>query len=166
MFRILHDGGSYRVLEAEQGRPVHYRIDGQIHEREPGTELLAVIERMHTSGLGRGLVELDIHNLAFVNSVGLKALVRWVQLLQGATSLERYRLRIQPDFEHGWQRTSLRDLARLAGPVLELMGEERDEPASVPNIADLARNSGEPSASEPGASEPSAGGLTLGSRLK
>jgi len=161
MFRILHDGGSYRVLEAEQGRPVHYRIDGQIHEREPGTELLAVIERMHTSGLGRGLVELDVRNLAFVNAVGLKALVRWVQLMQGATSLERYRLRIQPDFEHGWQRTSLRDLARLAGPVLELVSEERDEPASLPNIADLAWN-----ADEPSADEPSASGLTLGSRLK
>ena len=161
MFRILHDGGSYRVLEAEQGRPVHYRIDGQIHEREPGTELLAAIERMHTSGLGRGLVELDVRNLAFVNAVGLKALVRWVQLMQGATSLERYRLRIQPDFEHGWQRTSLRDLARLAGPVLELVSEEREEPSSLPNIADLAWHTDEPSADEPSGS-----GLTLGSRLK
>ena len=161
MFRILHDGGSYRVLEAEQERPVSYRIDGQVIEPEPGTELFAVIERMHTSGLGRGLVELDVRNLTHVNAVGLKALVRWIQLLQGTTSLERYRLQIQPDFEHGWQRTSLRDLARLAGPVLELAGEQSDESVSPPNIAHLSRDPDEPSVDEP-----STGGLTLGTRLK
>ncbi len=158
MYRILHDGGSYRVLQDEAPGAVRYRIDGQVVEAGPADELNAAVDRMHASGLGRDRVELDLRHATYVDGTGLQALVRWVQLIGEATRLERYRLIVQPSFEHDWQRSSLRDWARYAGPErVELVGDAPAPPAAMTLPAE-----DEDSLSE----ESSTPGLQLGDRLK
>jgi hypothetical protein len=58
-------------------------------------------------------VVVDIHDLYFINSSCLKALVAWIDLLNGIPPTERYRIRFQKDPNLRWQTRSFDALHRM-----------------------------------------------------
>jgi hypothetical protein len=129
MSRIIHDGGSYRILHQEGTRRMHVRIDGALLEREPTTELDAAIDTLHERTVGKQRLSLDLRNCPYATAPAVGALLRWVTLLRAIPPQRRYRLVILSNDEHTWQRTTLVNLCRYAGDCVEITREAAEDPS-------------------------------------
>lgn len=63
---------------------------------------------------GTALVVVDIHELRFINSSCFKALVTWIDLLNGMPQAARYRIRFLKDSSAHWQTRSFDALHRMS----------------------------------------------------
>ena len=118
MLRIVHDGGSFRVLREEGEARV--RIDGVVGPEADEDGLIETIEVIHRDTLGQDRLELDLRGVPYMSAVGLRVLLHWIELLNSEMSAPRYQIIALANPEHDWQRTSLRNLSRIAGDVLEI----------------------------------------------
>ncbi len=129
MGRIIHDGGSYRILHREGTRRMLVRIDGALLEAEPTTDLDAAIDTLHARTLGKQQLFLDLRNCPHATAPAVASLLRWVRLVREAPPEQRYRIVVRPGSEHPWQRSTLINLGRYAGDVMEITGDTAEEPS-------------------------------------
>ena len=118
MMRIVHDGGSFRVLREEGG--AHVRIDGTVGPEADEDGLVDTIEMIHRDSLGRDHLDLDLQGVPYMSAVGLRVLLHWIRRITDETPDQRYRIVSLSNPDHAWQRSSLRNLARVAGDLLEI----------------------------------------------
>ena len=120
MFRVIHDGGTFRVLREEfpEGRRV--RIEG-IVDHVPG-DLIEAVGAIHREAAQCAWVELDLRSLQFMSTEGLRALVHWVRLIRETALAERYRLVVTPGWDHDWQVSSVKNLERWGRGVVAVEG--------------------------------------------
>lgn len=120
MFRVIHDGGTFRILREEHPDGRKVRLDG-IVDRLPD-DLFEVVGAIHREASGRAWVELDLRNLQFMSTEGLRGLVRWVRLVRETPVVDRYRLVVLPGWDHDWQTSSVKNLQRWGRGLLEVEG--------------------------------------------
>jgi hypothetical protein len=120
VFRIIHDGGSFRILREEHvvGRKV--RLEG-IVDTAPA-ELFEAVDAIHHEAFGCAWVEIDLGQLQFMSAEGLRALVHWVRLIREQEHADRYKLLVLPGWDHDWQRSAVQNLARWGRGLLEIEG--------------------------------------------
>jgi len=118
VFRIVHDGGSFRVHREAGG--VRVRIEGVVGHEADEDGLVATFDALHREALGGDRLELDLVGVPHMSAVGLRALLHWVRRIAGEEPRRRYTLVLLSNPDHPWQRTSLRNLARIAGDTLQI----------------------------------------------
>lgn len=106
------EGLSVRV---DFAAPPHVTFSGQATPSDP-TALSAFLDGVHQSARARRirLVVVDLRQLEFMNSTGLKPLIRWVRQLADLPPEAQYRIAFTHDGARRWQKASLNALACFA----------------------------------------------------
>ncbi len=120
MLRIVHDGGTFRVHSGQDAGVWCVHIEGIIGGDTPDEELDGVFEGIHVATVGRPEVVVELGQLQHAGSGAVRALLRWLRRIEAEPRTGRYVVRVQSDPRHPWQRTSLRNLARMCGDVMVL----------------------------------------------
>jgi hypothetical protein len=83
--------------------------------QDPGILLDPLFEKVHNVMLASGLktVELDVINLTFLNSSGIKAIAKWIMKLATVEAGKKYLIKIIQNKAIAWQATSLQTLTFL-----------------------------------------------------
>lgn len=102
------------TLQVETGGCV--RIGGSLTLRDPSEVLLPVFQSLHRAALQDGLTDVivDVSDLSFVNSSGIRVFVDWVLWLRDEPPTRRYSITFRSRRGHAWQRASLPVLQSLA----------------------------------------------------
>jgi hypothetical protein len=103
------------VLRPRQiGNELHLEFSGSA-DIEAQSMLLGYFRLLHAevARSGTTLVVVDIHELSFINSSCFKALVTWIDLLNGMPQQQRYRIRFVKDSSAHWQTRSFDALHRM-----------------------------------------------------
>lgn len=104
----------FAIVPCQVGDEVHVAFGGSA-DKEAEPLLPGYFRLLHTEvlRLGVGLVVVDIRELYFINSSCLKSIVMWIDLLNGTSSVERYRIRFVKDPKLQWQTRSFDALHRM-----------------------------------------------------
>jgi hypothetical protein len=96
-------------------------MKGSITMRDPAASLSGFTRAVHDSAVGDGVKELkvDLSELSFVNSSGIRLFVDWATWLKGAAT-PPYVLRFITDRRITWQRTSFKVLTTMFGDVMQV----------------------------------------------
>lgn len=89
---------------------------GTLEHPNPSVFLDPMLEEVHARQLTRGgrRLVLDFSALEFMNSSGIKSLIRYVMRLASAPAEQRYEVVLTYSPEVTWQYTSLKAVAMLA----------------------------------------------------
>ncbi|MBN1409953.1 MAG: hypothetical protein JW969_03860 [Spirochaetales bacterium] len=84
-------------------------ISGDIDQMYPQEYLRGFIDKVHTTALQEKIkeIEVDLFNLNFLNSNGIKELLRWVLELKKQPKDKRYKINFIYDESNAWQVASL-----------------------------------------------------------
>jgi len=108
-------------LEVVVSPPERIVLKGSISIRDPAAGLASFTRAIHESAVRDGLEELtvDLSQLGFVNSSGIRLFVDWATWLKSSKA-PPYRLRFVTDRAITWQRTSFKVLTTMFGDVMRL----------------------------------------------
>jgi len=108
-------------LEVAVTAPNTLVMKGAITMRDPAASLAGFTRAVHDSAVGDGVKELkvDLSELSFVNSSGIRLFVDWATWLKGAGT-PPYILRFVTDRRITWQRTSFKVLTTMFGDVMKV----------------------------------------------
>jgi hypothetical protein len=97
-------------------------MKGSITMRDPSATLSGFTRAVHDSAVGDGVKELrvDLTELSFVNSSGIRLFVDWATWLKGGGGPPPYVLRFVTDKRITWQRTSFKVLTTMFGDVMHV----------------------------------------------
>ena len=100
-----------------QGKPGRFRFAGT-GEAEGAEVLDRFLGQLHAYTLAHSLgeVTVELHELEFINSSCLKAMVAWIYKVDHEG--RPYKIRLVRDAALHWQRTSIATLQRLAPEVV------------------------------------------------
>jgi hypothetical protein len=104
-------------LAPVEGKPGHFRFAGT-GEAEGAAVLDRFLGQLHAHMLAQSLgeVTVELHELEFINSSCLKAMVAWIFKVDHEG--RPYKIRLVRDAALHWQRTSIATLQRLAPEVV------------------------------------------------
>jgi hypothetical protein len=108
-------------IEAEP--PARVKLSGMIASREPDAAIASYIRRIHEAIVLDKLprLDVDIREVTFVNSSGLRVFVDWALAARGGDAGKpAYRIRFTTDNKITWQRMSLVALQSIAEDVIEI----------------------------------------------
>ena len=90
-------------------------ISGSINHPKPGVFMEPFIEEVHNSIVANGIkaINVDITNLRFLNSAGIREFVDWVMKLNELDIDKRYSIKFICSSEHKWQESSMSTLIFL-----------------------------------------------------
>lgn len=90
-------------------------ISGSINHPKPGVFMEPFIEDVHNSVIASGIkaIQVDITNLRFLNSAGIREFVDWVMKLNELDVDKRYSIKFICSSEHKWQESSMSTLIFL-----------------------------------------------------
>lgn len=90
-------------------------ISGSINHPKPGVFMEPFIEEVHNSVVANGVkaINVDITNLRFLNSAGIREFVDWVMKLNELDVDKRYSIKFICSSEHKWQESSMSTLIFL-----------------------------------------------------
>lgn len=108
-------------LEIAVAGPDTVVLKGSITMRDPAASLAGFTRAVHDGAVGDGLKELkvDLTQLSFVNSSGIRLFVDWATWLKGAGG-PPYVLCFLTDRRITWQRTSFKVLTSMFGDVMQV----------------------------------------------
>ncbi|HEY9721204.1 MAG TPA: hypothetical protein V6D47_04275 [Oscillatoriaceae cyanobacterium] len=92
------------------------RFSGNIDDADPGKFLDPALEDIHRQVLANKLneVDADFVALSFLNSSGIKSLIKWIMRQTELPEDQKYRIRFLYSSRVTWQQTSLKALTYLA----------------------------------------------------
>lgn len=92
------------------------RFSGHIDVADPGAFLDPALAEIHAEIVAQKLnqVEADFTELAFLNSSGIKCLIKWIMRQTELPEAQRYQIRFLYSARITWQQTSLKALTYLA----------------------------------------------------
>ncbi|MBN2444762.1 MAG: hypothetical protein JXJ04_25625 [Spirochaetales bacterium] len=90
-------------------------ISGCINHPKPGNFMEPFIESVHSAIIEKGIKEIivDITDLRFLNSAGIRELVDWVMKLNSLPEDKIYKIKFLCSSEHKWQESSMSTLIYL-----------------------------------------------------
>jgi len=90
-------------------------ISGSINHPKPGTFMEPFIEEVHNSIVANAIkaINVNITNLRFLNSAGIREFVDWVMKLNELDVSKRYSIKFICSSEHKWQESSMSTLIFL-----------------------------------------------------
>lgn len=108
-------------FEVAVTEPNTLALKGSITMRDPAASLSGFTRAVHDSAVSDGVKELkvDLTELSFVNSSGIRLFVDWATWLKAAAS-PPYVLRFVTDRRITWQRTSFKVLSSMFGDVMQV----------------------------------------------
>ena len=95
-------------------------ISGSINHPRPGEFMEPFIQKTHESIIEQNIMEIkvDITNLKFLNSAGIRELVDWVMKLNHLPEEKKYKIQFLCSSEHKWQESSMSTLIYLNSTCL------------------------------------------------
>jgi hypothetical protein len=90
-------------------------ISGCVNHPAPGMFIEPFISEVHNSVLSNNIKEIvvDITDLRFLNSAGIRELVDWIMKLGNLTEDKKYRIKFLCSSEYQWQESSMSTLVFL-----------------------------------------------------
>jgi len=89
-------------------------------EARPNLSQFIPLAHAEAERLAVNEVLVDVHELYFINSVCLKSLVVWIDLIANSTRSSRYRLTFLVDSHLHWQDRSILALQRMAPDIVQV----------------------------------------------
>lgn len=92
------------------------RFRGTIEQANPGEFLDPLLDKIHQAALDRKdtLVTADFTEFGFLNSSGIKSLIKWVMKQMYLSDESRYGIKFLYSSQVTWQATSLRAITNLS----------------------------------------------------
>lgn len=111
---MKNDKVEITVEERDSGMVI--RLKGNIDVADPGPLMDPVLSDIHEQILANGLkeVDADFTELAFLNSSGIKCLIKWIMRQTEVPEAQKYKIRFIYSNRVTWQQTSLKALTYLA----------------------------------------------------
>lgn len=118
---VQHEKVSIQVRDSEGGAIVN--LGGVLDMEDPGVLLDPIWDKLHQIALEKKFetITLDVTQLSFLNSSGIKSLARWVLRLSQCPADQRYKVVIQQNPNITWQKTSLVTLTYAAPGVVTVL---------------------------------------------
>lgn len=105
----------------EQGGGLCIKFSGTIDQADPGQFMDPILEKVHAQALEKkSRVDADFTNLSFLNSCGIKALIKWVMKLNTVPQPARYAIKLLYSSKITWQQSSLKAITFLAKDIVTI----------------------------------------------
>lgn len=113
---------SLRCIE-HSDQTVDLVFAGSIEHPDPGVYLDPLLADLHTRLLARRVLTLrvDFTELAFLNSGGIKSLIKWVMCVSDLAPENRYAVQLAYTSEITWQYASLKAITLLSRGALSVI---------------------------------------------
>lgn len=97
-------------------------FSGDIDMEDPSIILDPLFDKVHKGAAEKHLneVTVDLKQLNFLNSSGIKALAKWIMKLNAVSDDQKYNIRILHNKEITWQVTSLPTLTFLVPGIVKV----------------------------------------------
>ncbi|MCK4797363.1 MAG: hypothetical protein KAT05_08270 [Spirochaetes bacterium] len=121
----IDDIVSEKVIIKSEKIPAGIKVlfNGEIDVQNPDAVFLPYFDEIHDKMLENEIkdIELDFTNLTFMNSGGIKTLVKWITKVLVLPKNKKYKFRIIANSKISWQEASLQMLSRLSPGLIEIM---------------------------------------------
>ena len=114
--KLGYKGDRVEISVDESATPLTIRLVGKIDDADPGVFMDPTLESIHARIVVLGLTEVnaDFSGLSFLNSSGIKSLIKWVMRQTELAEHQKYRINFLYSSRVTWQQTSLKALTYLA----------------------------------------------------
>lgn len=101
---------------------VKVKFIGDIDSQDPDSLLMPFFERTNSKIIENDIkqIELDFLKLNFMNSSGIKVIIKWAQLSLILPEHKLYKFRILANSHVSWQVNSLKLLAMLSPKIIKI----------------------------------------------
>jgi hypothetical protein len=101
------ENANIEIQDTDEG--VKLNFSGKINMQNPSAIFTPFFNKLHKKIVEAGVkkVNADFTGLVFLNSSGLKSIIRWVMLLANMDEEDQYSIHIVYSNDIGWQETSL-----------------------------------------------------------
>lgn len=117
---VITEKATVELIDIANGMKVIF--SGDIDVQNPEPIFMPFFEQIHNKLIENNIkyVELDFAKLTFLNSSGIKTLIKWITKVTPLPSEKKYRFKIIANSEITWQETSLKMLSMLAPGLIEI----------------------------------------------
>ena len=114
------DKVSITVSDGADGADV--KLVGEIDLEDPSVEIKPFLAKLHDSLIANGYktCNVDVLQLSFMNSSGIKELVNWIMKVNVTPAEQRYKINLVYSKSITWQESSLPVLHKLHPDVVEV----------------------------------------------
>ncbi|MEB3284342.1 MAG: hypothetical protein VKN33_03535 [Candidatus Sericytochromatia bacterium] len=111
-----HHGDKAQIIVRDENSPVTVAFIGRIDDVDPGSFMDPALQSIHDQILAAGLSEIaaDFTELTFLNSSGIKSLIKWIMRQTELDDDQKYKIKLLYSSRVTWQQTSLKALTFLA----------------------------------------------------
>ncbi len=117
---VITEKATVELIDIANGMKVIF--SGDIDVQNPEPIFVPFFEQIHNKVIENNIkyVELDFTKLTFLNSSGIKTLIKWITKVTPLPAEKKYRFKIIANSEITWQETSLKMLSMLAPGLIEI----------------------------------------------
>lgn len=118
---VTTEKANVELFDIDNGVKVIFTGDIDVQNPEP--IFVPFFEKIHDAVVDKGIkyVELDFTKLTFLNSSGIKTLIKWITRVTPLPPEKKYNFKIMANSEITWQETSLKMLSMLAPGLIEIV---------------------------------------------
>lgn len=118
--KITTEKASVELVDIDNGVKVVFTGDIDVQNPEP--IFVPFFEKIHNKIIENGIkyAELDFNKLTFLNSSGIKTLIKWITKVTPLPPDQKYNFKIIANSGITWQETSLKMLSMLAPGLIEI----------------------------------------------
>lgn len=120
------ENAKIEVVDSEEDEGIIVYFHGKINMQNPGAIFGPYFDELHQKIIDAGIknVIADFTDLQFLNSSGLKSIIRWIMNDASLDEDMQYGIKILYNKEIGWQETSLTTFKDLVPDLVEDMAVE------------------------------------------
>lgn len=117
---VVTEKANVELVDIANG--VKVLFNGDIDVQNPEPIFVPFFEQIHANMIAQGVkyVELDFSKLTFLNSSGIKTLIKWITKVTPLPADQKYNFKIIANSQITWQETSLKMLSMLAPGLIEI----------------------------------------------
>ena len=117
---VITEKANVELTDIEGG--VKVTFSGDIDVQNPEPIFVPFFEKIHNKIIETGIkyAELDFSKLTFLNSSGIKTLIKWITKVTPLPADKKYKFKIVANHEITWQETSLKMLSMLAPGLITI----------------------------------------------
>lgn len=117
---VITEKATVELIDINEG--VKVTFVGDIDVQNPEPIFVPFFEQIHANVIENGVkyVELDFSKLTFLNSSGIKTLIKWITKVTPLPADQKYNFKIIANSQITWQETSLKMLSMLAPGLIEI----------------------------------------------
>ncbi len=114
-----------RISLSAENDEVSLIIEGDIDMRDTSINFLPYLLMVHETLVKNKIksIKLNLLNLTFMNSNGIKSLINWIMKMTELPESERYKINISANTEIAWQESTLPVLQKLFPDYISIVTE-------------------------------------------